>query len=165
MDKAIMDKVIRSPLVVDKVIASGLGIGYLQRGGGTVASVACCLCLYGLRSPGGTLPVLPALGVTAGLVGLGLVTAGRVERLWGKDNYRVVVDEVAGMWISLLFIPVTVPRLLAGLLLFRLLDIYKPFFIRRAEKLPGGLGVMMDDVLAGLCANVVLQVLVKFYFL
>jgi phosphatidylglycerophosphatase A len=88
-----------------------------------------------------------------------------VERHWGKDNYRVVIDEVAGMWISMMLIPVTVPRLLVGLLLFRLLDIYKPFFIRRAEKLPGGLGVMMDDVLAGLCTNVLLQVLVKFYFL
>jgi phosphatidylglycerophosphatase A len=158
-----MDKVIRSHLVVEKAIASGLGIGYLPRGGGTVASIACCLCLNGLRPPGGTLPALPALGVAAGLFALGLVTAGRVERHWGKDNYRVVIDEMAGMWISLLLVPVTVPRLLAGLFLFRLLDIYKPFFIRRAEKLPGGLGVMMDDVLAGLCANVVLQVLVKFY--
>lgn len=159
-----MDKAIRSPLALEKAIATGLGIGYLPRGGGTVASVACCLCLYGLRPAGGALPVQPALLVAAGLFVLGLVTAGRVERHWGKDNYRVVIDEVAGMWISLLLVPLTVPRLLVGLLLFRLLDIYKPFFIRRAEKLPGGLGVMMDDVLAGLCANVVLQVLVKCCF-
>ena len=150
---------------MDKAIATGLGIGYLPKGGGTVASVACCLCLYGVVPPGGALPVPLTLLVTAGLLGLGMVTAGRVERHWGKDNYRVVIDEVAGMWISLAFIPLTVPRLLVGLLLFRLLDIYKPFFIRRAEKLPGGLGVMMDDVLAGLCTNVLLQVLVKFYFL
>jgi phosphatidylglycerophosphatase A len=150
---------------MDKVIATGLGIGYLRRGGGTVASVACCLCLYGLRPPGAA-PFVPlTLLLTAGLFVLGLVTAGRVEPHWGKDNYRVVIDEVTGMWISMAFIPVTVPRLLAGLLLFRLLDIYKPFFIRRAEKLPGGLGVMMDDVLAGLCTNVLVQVLVKFYFL
>jgi len=155
----------RRPLLVEKALSTGFGIGYLPRGGGTAASVACCLCLYGLVPPGETLPVPLALGVTAGLLGVGVVTAGRVERHWGKDNYRVVIDEVAGMWISLLFIPLTVPRLLAGLLLFRLLDIYKPFLIRRAEKLPGGLGVMMDDVLAGLCANVLLQVLVKFYFL
>jgi phosphatidylglycerophosphatase A len=150
---------------MDKAIATGLGIGYLRKGGGTVASVACCLCLYGVVPPGGALSVGAALLVTGGLLGLGLVTAGRVERHWGKDNYRVVIDEVAGMWISMMLIPVTVPRLLVGLLLFRLLDIYKPFFIRRAEKLPGGLGVMMDDVLAGLCTNVLLQVLVKFYFL
>ena len=160
-----MDKVIRRPLLLDKALATGFGIGYLPRGGGTVASVACCLGLYGLVPPGGTLPVWAALGVTAGLLGLGVVTAGRVERHWGKDNYRVVIDEVAGMWISLLLVPLTVPRLLAGLLLFRLLDIYKPFFIRNAEKLPGGTGVMMDDVLAGLYVNVLLQVLVKFYFL
>ncbi len=160
-----MEKVVGSPLVIEKAIATGLGIGYLPRGGGTVASLACCLCLYGVVPPGGTLPAALTLGVTAGLLGLGGVTAGRVERHWGKDNYRVVIDEVAGMWISLALIPLTAPRLLLGLVLFRLLDIYKPFFIRRAEQLPGGLGVMLDDVLAGLCTNVVLQVLVKFYFL
>ncbi len=150
---------------MDKLLATGLGIGYLRKGGGTAASALCCLCLYGLRPSGGLLPVRPALLITAGLFGLGLVTAGRVERYWGKDNYRVVIDEVAGMWITMLGVPITAPRLLAGLALFRLLDIYKPFFIRKAEKLPGGLGVMLDDVLAGLYANAVLQVLVRFYLL
>jgi phosphatidylglycerophosphatase A len=150
---------------VDKLLATGLGIGYLRKGGGTAASVLCCLCLYGLRPSGGLLPVRPALLIAAGLFGLGLVAAGRVERYWGKDNYRVVIDEVAGMWITMLGVPLTVPYLLLGLLLFRLLDIYKPFFIRKAEQLPGGLGVMMDDVLAGLYTNVVLLVLAKFYYL
>ncbi len=150
---------------MDKLLATGLGIGYLPKGGGTVASAACCLCLYGFLPPGGLLPIGAALLTAAGLFGLGLVAAGRVERYWGKDNYRVVIDEVAGMWITLLAVPVTAPRLLAGLALFRLLDIYKPFFIRKAEQLPGGLGVMLDDVLAGLCANVVLQVLIRFYLL
>ncbi|HEX8530445.1 MAG TPA: phosphatidylglycerophosphatase A [Cytophagales bacterium] len=150
---------------MDKLLATGLGIGYLPKGGGTVASAACCLGLYGLHAAGGRLPAGAALLVAAGLFGLGLVAAGRVERYWGKDNYRVVIDEVAGMWIALLGVPVTTPRLLAGLVLFRLFDIYKPFFIRRAEQLPSGLGVMLDDVLAGLCANMVLQVLVKFFLL
>jgi phosphatidylglycerophosphatase A len=148
---------------MDKAIATGLGIGYLPRGGGTAASAACCLCLYGFGPPGGVVPAGAALLVAGGLLGVGTLAAWRVERHWGKDNYRVVIDEVAGMWISMLWIPITAPRLLLGLVLFRLLDIYKPFFIRRAEKLPGGLGVMMDDVLAGLYANVVLQVLVRFY--
>ncbi len=150
---------------MEKAIATGLGIGYIRKGGGTVASVACCLCLYLALPPAGALPVPLTLLGTAGLLGLGMITAHRVERYWGKDNYRVVIDEVAGMWISMLFIPLTVPRLLAGLVLFRLLDIYKPFLIGRLEKLPGGMGVMMDDVLAGLYTNVLLQVLVKFYFL
>jgi phosphatidylglycerophosphatase A len=69
----------------------------------------------------------------------------------------VVIDEVAGMWISLLLVPLTGPRLVAGLVLFRFFDIAKPLFIRRLEKLPGGLGVMLDDVLAGLYANALLQ--------
>jgi phosphatidylglycerophosphatase A len=76
----------------------------------------------------------------------------------GKDSYRVVIDEVAGMWVSLLFVPITTPTLVAGLVLFRFFDITKPLYIRRMEKLPGGVGVMMDDVLAGVYTNILLQI-------
>lgn len=140
-----------------KVIASVAGIGY-AKGGGTVAAVACCLGLYFARNQGLTTSPLPAGLLTAGLLAGGTWAAQRVEPAWGKDSYRVVIDEVAGMWVSLLFIPITVPRLLAGLLLFRFFDIVKPLYIRRMEKLPGGVGVMMDDVLAGVYANVLLQI-------
>jgi phosphatidylglycerophosphatase A len=80
-----------------------------------------------------------------------------MELNWGKDNYRIVIDEVAGMSLSLCFVPVAWPYVLAAFVLFRLFDITKPFFIRRMEGLPGGWGVMMDDMLAGLYANLLLQ--------
>ena len=139
-----------------KAISSVLGIGYLK-GGGTVAAGACCLVLYLARAHQPTEHLLPAGLLTVGLLALGTLAAQRVEPAWGKDSSRVVIDEVAGMWITLLFVPLTTPRLLVGLALFRIFDIAKPFYIRKMEQLPGGIGVMMDDVLAGIYANGLLQ--------
>ena len=139
-----------------KLIASVLGIGYVK-GGGTVAAVVCCALLYLARPGGALLDLGPALLLTAGLLALGTLAAQRVEPLWGKDSYRVVIDEVAGMWVGMLLVPITGPRLLVGLVLFRFFDIVKPLFIRKMEQLPGGVGVMMDDVLAGIYANGLLQ--------
>jgi phosphatidylglycerophosphatase A len=148
---------------MDKLLATGLGIGYIRKGGGTIASLVCCICLYLSRL--WSQPISATITITIGLLFLGTVAAQRVERYWGKDNYRIVIDEIAGMWISMVFIPLTIPRLLTGLFLFRLLDIYKPLLIGKMEKLPGGTGVMMDDVLAGFYTNLLLQVLIKLYFL
>jgi len=139
-----------------KLIATVLGIGYVK-GGGTVAAVACCLLLYLARPGGVLLHPGPAALLTVGLLALGTLAAQRVEGAWGKDSYRVVIDEVAGMWVGMLLVPSTGLRLLAGLVLFRFFDIVKPLFIRKMEQLPGGVGVMMDDVLAGIYTNVLLQ--------
>jgi phosphatidylglycerophosphatase A len=84
-----------------------------------------------------------------------------MDGVWGKDSSKVVIDEVAGMLITLLFIPVTVNNLMVGLLLFRFFDIAKPLGIRKMEDLPKGWGVMADDVLAGIYAHIVLLVLVN----
>jgi phosphatidylglycerophosphatase A len=147
-----------------KLIATGLGIGYVK-GGGTVAAVACCLALYLTRAGGITVqPGLASL-LTVGLLALGTLAAQRVEAHWGKDSYRVVIDEVAGMWVGMLLVPITGPRLLVGLVLFRFFDIVKPLFIRKMEQLPGGIGVMMDDVLAGLYTNLLLQAAVHLGYL
>lgn len=139
-----------------KLIATVLGIGYVK-GGGTVAAVTCCLLLYLVRPGGVLLHLGPAALLTGGLLGLGTLAAQRVEGAWGKDSYRVVIDEVAGMWVGMLLVPLTGPRLLVGLVLFRFFDIVKPLFIRKMEQLPGGVGVMMDDVLAGVYTNLLLH--------
>lgn len=133
-----------------------LGIGYVK-GGGTVAAVVCCLALYLARASDPTRRPWPATLLTLGVLALGTLAAQRVEPAWGKDSSRVVIDEVAGMWVGMLLVPVTGPNLLVGLLLFRFFDIAKPLFIRNMEQLPGGVGVMMDDVLAGLYTNLLLQ--------
>jgi phosphatidylglycerophosphatase A len=87
-----------------------------------------------------------------------------MERRWGKDNFRIVIDEVVGMLCTLLFVPLRWPFILTGLVLFRFFDIAKPLYIRNMEDLKGGWGVMMDDVLAGLYSNLLLQVLVRLIF-
>ena len=144
-----------------KLIATGLGIGYIRKGGGTVAAVVCCGVWY-LAWPEivqtGEYPILVPSLITVLITTIGIWSANVVEAEWGKDSYRVVIDEVAGMCLSLLFIPINEKTLLAGLFLFRLFDIAKPFGIRKLEKLSGGWGVMLDDLLAGLYANIVLQI-------
>jgi len=139
-----------------KLISTGLGIGYIK-GGGTIASVFCCVFLYYTRACGINVPWVSILIALAILV-TGVYSADKVEPYWGKDNYRIVIDEIAGMYITMMFIPLSVSTLIVGFIFFRLFDILKPFYIRKLEKLPGGVGVMMDDVLAGFYSNLVLQV-------
>lgn len=144
-----------------RIIATGLSIGYIGRGGGTAAAAACCLGWY-LAFSGGVDPLVAVL-VTVIITDLGVWAADRVEPLWGEDSPRVVIDEIAGMCISLLFLPVTWATVFAGFVLFRFFDIAKPLYIRRVEGIPGGWGVMADDLLAGLYANVILQVAVQLF--
>ena len=73
------------------------------------------------------------------------------------DDPRIVVDEIAGMWWTIAFLPNTLPVLITGFFLFRLLDIWKPGPIRRSQEWPGGLGVLADDVLAGMLGNLILR--------
>jgi len=145
---------------VNKLIASILGIGYIK-GGGTIAAAVTCVFIWLIWG------VSPYLFLAEGLVItlVGVYVGNQVEPDWGKDSYRVVIDEVAGMWISVLFLPRTLPLLIAGFILFRFFDIVKPLYIRKMEAFKGGWGVMLDDVLAGIYANIILQVIVYFHLL
>jgi phosphatidylglycerophosphatase A len=142
-----------------RIVSTCLGIGYIRKGGGTVAAAACCIVWYFAWKSGNEHFWAPIV-VTLAVLALGIRSAGKVEPEWGEDSYRVVIDEVAGMCITLLFIPVKWPYVLTGLVLFRFFDIVKPLYIRKMELLDGGWGVMMDDVLAGVYANVILQLIV-----
>ena len=144
-----------------RLISTCLGIGYTPKGGGTVAALACCIAWY-FAWTGGNGHFWGQATVIAILTVMGVWSAGKVEDKWGKDSYRIVIDEVAGMCLSLLFIPVRWQYIAIGLLLFRFFDIVKPLYIRKMEQLNGGWGVMMDDLLAGLYSNLALQVIVLF---
>ena len=141
--------------MLNKIIASIFGIGFLK-GGGTYAAMVTSGFIWLLwRSPALSNPWYLVL-ITIIITLLGIYAGNKVEPEWGKDSPRVVIDEVAGMLITMLFIPANVYFLLAGLVLFRFFDILKPLYIRNMEKLPGGTGVMMDDVLAGVYSNLLL---------
>lgn len=141
-------------------IAACMGIGYLK-GGGTIAALLTALVWWLLRD---------AVNFTSwsilftGLIILvGTYSATKVEPDWGKDSSRVVIDEVAGMCVSLLFVSVSMLSVLSALVLFRFFDIVKPGYIRKMEKLPGGKGVMADDLLAGIYSNLIVQVILYLY--
>jgi phosphatidylglycerophosphatase A len=147
-------------MIFHKLISTSLGIGYIGKGAGTVAAVACCICWYFAWAAG--YQPIPSLIITFAITLTGVWSSSVVSKIWGKDPARVVIDEVAGMCISLLFIPVSVKYVIAALLLFRFFDIAKPLLIRRIEKLPAGWGIMLDDVLAGVYANILLQAVIWF---
>jgi phosphatidylglycerophosphatase A len=88
----------------------------------------------------------------------GAIVSNRAERDLGHDARPIVIDEVLGMGLALLFVPKKIVYYVIAFVLFRLLDIVKPFPARQAERLPGGWGVMADDLVAGVYANVVVQV-------
>jgi phosphatidylglycerophosphatase A len=131
-------------------LATGGGSGYAPVASGTVGSaVGLGLWLALIRlSPGAY-----ALAC-AGVVLVGVWAAGRAESLLGKhDDGRITIDEIAGMLLSLAWLPARPEVAGLGFVLFRIFDIWKPFPARRAEQLPGGLGVMADDLVAGAYAN------------
>ena len=142
------------------LIATFFGVGYLPLGPGTWASVITGLLWWAAArwiDAGWTLAVAIVASLAITLIGIPPSTV--VARESGrKDPGFVVIDEVAGQMIALIGLPTNWKYLLAGFILFRSFDIVKPFPLRRLEKLPGGTGIMMDDVGAGLYALVLLHI-------
>jgi phosphatidylglycerophosphatase A len=140
------------------LLATWFGCGLLPLGPGTWGSLAAVALAWPLVAWGGT-PALAAATVAVLLVGW-WAAATYVRRTGIDDPREVVIDEVAGQWLTLLFVPLDPLTWLAGLAAFRLFDIWKPWPVRWADRsVAGGLGVMLDDVLAALYAMAVLAVL------
>jgi phosphatidylglycerophosphatase A len=137
-----------------RLVATGLGSGYSPFAPGTAGSIVGLLLFLPLA--GLTWPV--QLAATGAVTLVGAIAAGRVARGVGrKDPGLVVVDEVAGQCITFLALPITPVTALAGFLLFRAMDIVKPWPARDLERLPGGWGIMADDVAAGIYAHLALR--------
>lgn len=100
--------------------------------------------------------------VIAGLIPVAIFLSHIMEKRYGEDASCIVIDEVVGMQITLLLSPVSIKAGLVGFVLFRIFDIAKPFPAGRSQRLPGGLGVVTDDVLAGLYALAALALLRHF---
>ena len=130
------------------LIATFFGIGKIPKAPGTCASLAAIPCFYFLLDK----PLFHGAALIV-VYFLGVYTSGKVEKDLGeKDPSNVVIDEVLGMGMAMLFLPREWPFVLTALILFRLFDIWKPYPIHRIEKLPGGWGVMTDDLVAGFYA-------------
>ena len=137
-------------------VATFFGAGYGKPGPGTWGSVAAvllwALCAFTLHPAPHTFLLILLVGIALSLL-LGVPAATVVARTSGREDPQIVViDEVAGQWIALLFCPIDWYHPLIALILFRLFDITKPFPARQLESLPEGWGIVFDDVAAGLYA-------------
>jgi phosphatidylglycerophosphatase A len=141
------------------LLATSLNLGYSPFAPGTVGSLGGLVLLAGLRWIGRTPLEVAAILV---LLALGIWSSRVAERHFGlEDPGPVVIDEVVGMLVSLVWLPTTWQTILAGFLLFRLFDIIKPYPANRLERLHGGVGIMADDVMAGIYANLAVQGMVS----
>jgi phosphatidylglycerophosphatase A len=133
--------------------ATVLGAGYAPMAPGTVGSAVGLLLWY-------LLPASPIVQVStlAVVIVMGSWSGGVAEHHFGRpDPGQVVIDEVAGMLVTLFLVPVGWAGALLAFFLFRLSDIVKPYPANRLERLPGGAGIMADDLMAGVYANLALR--------
>jgi phosphatidylglycerophosphatase A len=140
---------------LQKLAATLFFIGYIPPMPGTIGSAATAACLWYVHfvrhitlSPEAWWII--ALGLTA----FSMIASSRPAQVFGQEDPKyVIIDECAGQFITFLFIPITINTLVLGFLLFRFFDIVKPFPIYKMEELDGGVGITMDDVIAGIYAN------------
>lgn len=132
-------------------------IGDLPLAPGTLASAAALGVAFLVHH---SWPLYMAVGVFITVVGF--LTAGRAEELSGKkDPGCIVIDEAAGIMVSFLFLPMTWPVMATGFFLFRAFDMFKTFPANKLEDMGGARGIMLDDIMAGIYTNIVLQVAVR----
>lgn len=145
-----------------RLISTGLGIGYFPIAPGTMGALAI-LILYWIMPPisNRELFIIIFVLTIAGICSA-TITEGEVKQKLGNekgvDPKIVIIDEIIGMLITLVAIPKTTKYMIAAFLLFRAFDIVKPYPIRKIEKLPSGWGIVFDDVMAAIYANLILQI-------
>ena len=147
-------RALRRPSVL---LATWFGSGLLPKAPGTWGSLAALPFAWAIQSNGGQGALLVAAAV---IFFIGWWAADRFARETGiKDPSVVVIDEVAGQWLALAFVPMTAWSYLAGFALFRAADIFKPWPASLADRrLGGGFGIMLDDIIAGAYAGLALLV-------
>jgi phosphatidylglycerophosphatase A len=139
------------------LIATGLGLGYIPIAPGTAGAVGALIIALAISYSVAYNILLAFLIIAVFFIGVN--SSGKLTADWGRDPSKVVIDEVVGMWIALWMIPHGFAFMIVAFLMFRIFDIYKPLYIKEFEKLPGGWGIMMDDVVAGIYSNISVQIL------
>jgi len=140
----------------EKFIGSGFYTGYFPVASGTVGSFAALL-IYLISGFENLIIIIPAIMIFAVY---GIYLGNKFEIKYGKDPSECTVDEVVGTWISLLALPKTIGIIVAAFLIWRILDIIKPPPARGLEKLKGGLGIMIDDVVSGIYTLIIMHLIV-----
>jgi phosphatidylglycerophosphatase A len=143
----------------EKLVGSGFYTGYIPIASGTFGSLAA-IVLYFIPGFEKLEIIIPAIVL---LFVYGLFVSSKFEKVYGKDPAQCTVDEIVGTWIALLALPKTLLIILTSFLIWRSLDIIKPFPARTSEKLPGGLGIMIDDVISGLYSLIIVHLIVYLF--
>lgn len=146
-----MDKKINT---IEKIIGSGFYTGYLPIASGTFASIAALILFLipGFENP----TIMLALICFFTIIGVDL--AKKFEKIYGTDPKEFTLDELIGMWITLLFLPKKIWFLIPAFVIWRIMDIVKPFPIRKLEAVKKGWGVLLDDICAGIYSFLIMQV-------
>ncbi len=145
-----------------KMTATGLGSGYAPAAPGTAGTLVGIPLYLALSS----LPWPFYLVAIIILALLAVYVAGEAEKIFQeKDSQKIVIDEIVGLQFSMFLVSPTLPHVIAGFFLFRFFDIFKIFPARKCERLSGGAGVVADDIVAGIYANIVLLLSVEFLHL
>lgn len=138
---------------------TGFGSGYLPKMPGTFGSLVGAILCWAFRYFSPSI----YLTTTVTIFFLGVWASNHAEKILGKkDPQQVVIDEVAGMLVTMALVPFSLKSAAIGFVLFRLFDIWKPWPVRWfQDRLPAGWGIMTDDIMAGVYANLILQVIVR----
>jgi phosphatidylglycerophosphatase A len=139
-----------------KLFATGLFSGYLRPFPGTWGTIPAWLIAWFLLKGDPTLVWAAAVFTTL----LSTAFASLAEPMLGHDSRKIVIDEWAGMFVSLLFVPYSLEMYVATFVAFRVFDVIKLWPARRLEKLPGGLGITADDIAAGIHAIIFVQIVI-----
>jgi len=146
---------------IAKLIATFFYVGLIPIGPGTFGTLAAIPLFYVLSFT----PLYLYLAITVVIILISVRASTVAEEVFGKtDPGQVVADEVCGYLITMILVPVTLSNIFLGFLLFRFFDIAKPYPVRKFEKLPGGWGIVMDDVMAGVYSCITLHILGRWVF-
>lgn len=133
-------------------------MGYSPLAPGTVGTLGGVILFYLLSS----FTFTTYISFLLGFIIFSIWISGKASELFGKsDPGKIVIDEVCGYLITMFLISSSLRNIILGFLLFRIFDIVKPPPIKRLERLKGGFGIVSDDVMAGIYANLILQVVIR----
>ncbi|HKI77921.1 MAG TPA: phosphatidylglycerophosphatase A [Ignavibacteriaceae bacterium] len=137
----------------DKLFGSGFYTGYISLAPGTFGSFLALL-IYWIPGFEKAVVLIPAIIL---FTFYGIYLGNKFEKIYGKDPSQCTIDEFVGTWISLILVPKTI--LISGItfIVWRLFDIIKPFPVKHAEKLEGGAGIMLDDIVAGIYSMIIIH--------
>ena len=143
---------------IDKLLGSGFYTGYIPVASGTFGSFAALL-IYFIPGFEKLFIILP---VTFIFLLYGIYVGSKFETVYGKDPAECTIDEMVGMWISLILLPKTNLIIAAAFIIWRALDIIKPYPARSLERFKGGLGIMIDDVVSSIYTLIIIHLIVYF---